>query len=682
MTKPGSVQAARTIIAAGTQLNGIYEIDEPIAAGGMGEIYKGHTIETGDLVAIKLMRSDLAEAPAAIALFRKEAAALHNLYHEAIVRYYVFTVDPILNRPYLAMEYVEGKSLSALLRGGPLAFEAVLRLMQRIAAGLEAAHERGIIHRDVSPDNIIIPAGDMARAKIIDFGIARSTRLDAEGTVIGTGFAGKHNYVSPEQLGLYGGDVTPRSDIYSLGLVLAEALLGTAIDMGGTTFEVVEKRRNMPDLSRIDARLRPLIAQMLQPDPADRPGSMAEVAAFTAEPPARAPRRQRRAAGPTRLWSRSWAPAWAPPWAFSRAFARAARLGASSRSLILAAGLLAAAAVGAWVLAQRPVAHEPVAARPLPQLEPAPVEPGRAAMDPAGRARTPLPRSASVQSALAPDGRGGAAARFIAGYDGGDCFFVRAVETSDDAVAIEGFGRSPVPFRALDEAFRAALGIKADIAMRRVAEGQCPALAFLRRLGAGPATAMSLDLATASLAVGQRLSGTLSGLDGRAASVLLVDDAGAVRPLPITRTGSGDDSLSFDLPTTAALGNGKLQLVLAVASPAALESLRGAEPTRAGRLFPRALEEAERRNVPLTAAVVPFEVTDRGSSRRAPRRRMITRAGTRGRLRSLLAGLRRARRVAVTPPRLRPRPLDEPHDHAAERAHILLGQLQAMEQVA
>src|SRR5262245_38652785 len=277
MSDSYSAQYSRGRISPGTRLNGIFEIDHPLASGGMGEVYKGHTIQTGDAVAIKMLRSDMAENEAALALFRKEASALHNLHHDAIVRYFVFTVEPVLQRPYLAMEFVEGQSLSDLLRQGPLTFEAARTLMMRVAAGLQAAHERGIIHRDVSPDNIIIQAGDVARAKIIDFGIARSTRLGA-GTVIGSGFAGKYNYVSPEQLGLYGGDVGARSDIYSLGLVLVEALTGQAIDMGGNQADVVEKRRRVPDLKHIDLRIQPLIERMLQPNPADRPLSMAEVA--------------------------------------------------------------------------------------------------------------------------------------------------------------------------------------------------------------------------------------------------------------------------------------------------------------------------------------------------------------------------------------------------------------------
>src|SRR5258708_21881136 len=271
--------AERSRLAPGTRLNGIYEIDQRIASGGMGEIYRGHAIETGDPVAIKVMRTDLADNAMALALFRKQASPLHYIYHDAIVRYHVFSNDPGTGRHYLAMEFVDGQPLSELWRRGPLAFEAVRVLQERLAAGLNAAHQLGIVHRDLSPDNVLIPAGDLAKAKIIDFGIARSTRA-GDGTIIGSGFAGKYNYVSPEQLGLFGGDITAKSDIYSLGLVLAECLTGRPIDMGGTQFEVLEKRRVLPDLRPIDARFRPLIEQMLQSDPTDRPESMAPVAAW------------------------------------------------------------------------------------------------------------------------------------------------------------------------------------------------------------------------------------------------------------------------------------------------------------------------------------------------------------------------------------------------------------------
>jgi len=156
-------------------------------------------------------------------------------------------------------------------------------LVRRLASGLQAAHDIGIFHRDISPDNIILPEGDIGRAKIIDFGIARFALGD--GTIIGGGFAGKLMYVSPEQLGLAGAVVTARSDIYSFGLVLAYALLGRPLDMGGTQAQVLEKRKSVPDLSGVDGRLRPLIKRMLQPDPAQRPGSMAEIAAWCMDQP-------------------------------------------------------------------------------------------------------------------------------------------------------------------------------------------------------------------------------------------------------------------------------------------------------------------------------------------------------------------------------------------------------------
>src|SRR5215470_5579919 len=280
--------AERSRLAPGTRLNGIFEIDQRIASGGMGEIYRGHAIETGDPVAIKVMRTDLADNAMALRLFRKEPSPLHYIHHEAIVRYYVFSNDPGTGRHYLAMEFVDGQPLSELLRRGPLSFEGLHVLQERLAAGLSAAHQHGIIHRDLSPDNVLIPAGDLARAKIIDFGIARSTRV-GDSTIIGSGFAGKFNYVSPEQLGLFGGDVTAKSDIYSLGLVLTECLAGRPIDMGGSQFEVLEKRRAVPDLGAIDQRFRPLLEKMLQPNPADRPDSMAAVAAWRPEPEKRQP---------------------------------------------------------------------------------------------------------------------------------------------------------------------------------------------------------------------------------------------------------------------------------------------------------------------------------------------------------------------------------------------------------
>ena len=269
-----------TNATVGTQLSGIYELDERLASGGMGEVYRGHNIQTGDLVAIKIVLPEFARDQTILALFRKEASILNHLSHDAIVRYHVFTIDVGIGRPYLAMEFVNGQSLFDIIRAGPMAPEEVRRLCHRVASGLNAAHEAGTVHRDLSPDNIILPGGKVERAKIIDFGIARSANVGGE-TLIGGRFAGKYNYVSPEQLGLFGGEVTEQSDIYSLGLVLAAALRGKPLEMSGSQFEVVEKRRAVPDLTGIDEALVPVIEAMLQPDPRDRPASMADIARAT-----------------------------------------------------------------------------------------------------------------------------------------------------------------------------------------------------------------------------------------------------------------------------------------------------------------------------------------------------------------------------------------------------------------
>ncbi|MEO5757930.1 MAG: protein kinase [Mesorhizobium sp.] len=266
--------------AVGTQLSGIYELDERIAFGGMGEVYRGHNIQTGDHVAIKIVLPEFARDQTILSLFRKEASILNHLSHDAVVRYHVFTIDPGIGRPYLAMEFVDGESLFDVMRRGAMSVEDVRKLCHRLTSGLSAVHQAGAIHRDLSPDNIILPGGRVDRAKIIDFGIARSATVGGE-TLIGGKFAGKYNYVSPEQLGLYSGDVSEQSDMYSLGLVLAAVLRGKPIDMSGSQFEIIEKRRIVPDLSDIDAGFRDIVEAMLQPDPKDRPASMAEIARLT-----------------------------------------------------------------------------------------------------------------------------------------------------------------------------------------------------------------------------------------------------------------------------------------------------------------------------------------------------------------------------------------------------------------
>ena len=264
-------------VPPGTTLNGIYVVDERIARGGMGEVFAGRNIQTGHKVAIKMILPEHAQDDLIISLFRREADVLHGVNHEAIVRYFLFSVDPELGRPYLVMEFAEGPSLADHLKAhGPLSKEDLDTLRNRVAGGLHAAHRKGVFHRDISPDNIILVGGSVEGAQIIDFGIAKMS--DNPETLIGSSLAGKMNYISPEQLGLNGGMVTAQSDIYSLGLVLAQAATGTALKMTGSQVDIVDKRREVPDLSAVSSHLRPLLELMLAPKPEDRPTDMAFVA--------------------------------------------------------------------------------------------------------------------------------------------------------------------------------------------------------------------------------------------------------------------------------------------------------------------------------------------------------------------------------------------------------------------
>lgn len=629
----------RSGIAIGTRLNGIYEIEQLIAVGGMGEVYKGRAIQTGDAVAIKMIRPDLAQNEDALALFRKEAAALHNLYNEAIVRYYVFTIDPVTQAPYLAMEFVDGQPLSERVRQGPMGFEEVDILRRRIATGLHAAHLLGITHRDVSPDNIILPGGQVARAKIIDFGIAKSS-LMGEGTVIGSGFAGKFNYVSPEQLGLEGGEVSAKSDIYSLGLVLAEALGGKALDMGGTQMQILEKRRRVPDLSGIDARIRPLLARMLAPDPDDRPADMAEVAAW-APRSAAAPTRRRLPMGAIAgtgvlllalgggffAWTQ-WgektgdkSPAASQAPALSQPDIASAKQSPAAPELTPAdpAPRPDAATVSP---APRPAPSQQPAPRPLsepqtasrtesapkpPAADPAPAVPPvapRPVPQPSplpDAQKAPPPSSTEQKSAIAeppaaePEPRTPVERieRYVGSYDGGTCFFLWPTEIAAGKADIEGFGSRAEPFIAFDTAFKQIQGFEAQINLRPVTNAQCPMVDFLRQLGRRIDRSPRLQIGAFTMKSGEVLSGSVES-DGRQhLDVVLIGDDGLVYNLAryLKRDGS-KTSFTLKLESTGAAT--RPQTVLALASAAPFPALSGPNPAPATEFFANLTQDIAR----------------------------------------------------------------------------------------
>ncbi len=272
-----------TAVTTGTLIMDTYEIEKLINSGGMGEVYRGRNIHNGEPVAIKIVLPALAHDPKIVALFQKESTVLSRLSHDAIVRYHTFTIDRSIGRPCMVMEFVSGTPLGERVEQGPMPLDEVKVMFRRVAGGLDKAHRAGVVHRDLSPDNVILEEGSVDHAKLIDFGIAKSASFGG-GTLLGGQFAGKFNWVAPEQLGAFGGLVDGRSDIYSLALLVAAASRGKVIQMGDSIVDAVGKRASVPDLTGVDPELLPLLRYMLQPDPGQRPATMAAVIAALDSP--------------------------------------------------------------------------------------------------------------------------------------------------------------------------------------------------------------------------------------------------------------------------------------------------------------------------------------------------------------------------------------------------------------
>ncbi|HEX2890143.1 serine/threonine-protein kinase [Vineibacter terrae] len=283
---------AMTPLQPGVVLNNTHRIDQMLGRGGMGEVYRGTNVHTGDQVAIKVIRPELVDDANMRDLFLREAMALRKIRHPAVVSYEGASADSA-GRLYLVMDFVAGPSLAQLVARQPLSPAQVRALRRRVAEGLQAAHEQNVVHRDLSPDNVILRDGDLSQATIIDFGIARRTDI-GKTSVIGQSFAGKIEYAAPEQFGMFTGKADARSDVYTLGLVLVACSLGGPLDMGASAMAAIEARMKVPDLSQVSPELRPGLAGMLEPDPARRPQSMRDVLALDALDAAAVGRHRRR----------------------------------------------------------------------------------------------------------------------------------------------------------------------------------------------------------------------------------------------------------------------------------------------------------------------------------------------------------------------------------------------------
>jgi serine/threonine-protein kinase len=293
---PGAIGRSVASITEGMLLNGIYAVGRRIAAGGMGEVYEGINVNTDERVAIKVILPHLAADPKVREMFRREARTLTSIRHAAVAQYRVLAQEPSLGLLYIVTEFIDGIPLSEVIaRGRPPPMRQLIALTRRLASGLEAAHALGAVHRDLSPDNVLLPGGKLDQATIIDFGIAKDLE-SAAGTVLGHGFAGKLAYVAPEQFGEFDRDVGPWTDVYSLGLTVLATARGRESDLGGSVARAIDKRRSPLDVGDIAAPLGPLLARMLERDPSKRLRSMRAVVAALEARPARAARAAKSAA--------------------------------------------------------------------------------------------------------------------------------------------------------------------------------------------------------------------------------------------------------------------------------------------------------------------------------------------------------------------------------------------------
>jgi serine/threonine-protein kinase len=271
------------MLEAGT-LSGRYETGERLGTGGMSSVYKATDRILERTVAVKILAEHLHDDERFVARFKREALAVARLIHPNIVQVYDTGVDD--GRHYIVMEYVEGRSGAQILqRQGPVEPEMAAEIGIQACAGLDYAHRRGIIHRDVKPGNLMIVGGPVGGGEMIvkltDFGIARAieqTRITQVGSVVGTAA-----YLAPEQV--RGEEATPATDVYALGVVLYQFLTGRLPYEGSSLAELAVRQQNEKPLppstydSDIPEPLGAAVLRALEGDPSRRYASAEELAA-------------------------------------------------------------------------------------------------------------------------------------------------------------------------------------------------------------------------------------------------------------------------------------------------------------------------------------------------------------------------------------------------------------------
>jgi serine/threonine-protein kinase len=263
---------------------GHYEILGPLGAGGMGEVYRARDHRLGREVAVKVLPQEVAASPDRLARFEVEARTVARLSHPNIVT--LHSVEDEAGVRFITMELVDGQTLSTLATPGGLPLARLLEIAIPLTDALVAAHERGVVHRDLKPGNVMVTRD--GRVKVLDFGLARMTALDParqlsvttlEESVSGQGVIGTVPYMSPEQL--RGEDVDARSDLFALGIILHELATGRKPFPGASRAEVTSSilRDPPPSLARADLPddFERIVGRCLEKNPRERAQSALDI---------------------------------------------------------------------------------------------------------------------------------------------------------------------------------------------------------------------------------------------------------------------------------------------------------------------------------------------------------------------------------------------------------------------